>query len=394
MVLTTFLVFNGALEWDEGSFLQNSEFLVGEGQNFEESRPAAISYAITLIWQITGESTFAARALIVLFGIATVMLFHRIASEEFEEPLLATSVFGLSPLMIYWSSKVYTDVPALLLVLAGLYAYRKKNYLASGVLMSLASTIRYLFFVFAVGMGFAYLIEHREKIVNYIAGGYLGALPFMIYSIIEYGNPFSKVIMYLTRVSKWSSSGLFAATISSTLSGVYMLSALIPAAYTGWDETPLIEKSMLLTYTLFMLLISGNSFQRYWLAVLPIMILIAYRGLNRDKFMVVSVVMILISAHGVGANYQMQQECSKPLDQALDFVSDYEEGGVVTDSWAVGGYKLDREVYSPWTDYDTLRRDHGVNYAVTSEKKEYELMKSFSNSCITYYVYDLSNSPS
>jgi len=389
LILTSLISFHGALEWDEGSFLQNAQHFSGEGQNFEESRPAAISYLISLAWSLTGESTLVARAIIMFFGVATILVFHRLASKEFEDPLPVTAVLTLSPLMVYWSSKVYTDIPALLFVLSGLYYYREQKFFVSGIMLSIASTLRYLFFIFAAGMGISYIIENRSKLVEYIAGGFTGATPFMLYSLFEYGNPLSKVFMYVTRVSKWSSSGLFAATIPSIGSGIYMLSSLIPAAYTGWNDTPTVEKSMVLSYTAFMLFLSGNSFQRYWLAVLPILLLIAYRGLDLRKFGVVSVLMILVSTHGVGTNFSIQQECSVPLEQALDYSSDL-EGDIVSDNWAIAGYKLDNKIYSTYTDYESLKSEKNVKYAIVSSEIDYELLESFSNRCRTYYVYDLS----
>lgn len=388
VILTSFGVFYAPLEWDEGSYLMNAQYFSGEEANPEHSRPAALSALVSLLWLVTGESTVTARMLVAVFGASTVYIFYRLADREFHNALPATSVFAFTPLLIYWSSHVYTDVPALLFVLGGLYAYKIRRYLVSGIMLSVAATFRYVFIVFAVGLGIAYLIENYQEIPYYSAGGLIGALPFFSYSYIGYGAPWRKIVMYTTRVSEWSNSGLFAATLTNAGNAVYMLSTLIPAAYNGWRETPVAEKGMLLAYTGFILFISGNSFQRYWLPAMPFLLLIAYRGLGKRLFTAIAVSMLLISAHGVGNNYLDQQECMAPLEDSLDYVSQF-EGLVISDQWTLAGYIMDNPVQSTWTDLDSLRNGEGAEYAVMSSEHPYQVMESFSSNCTTYYVYNL-----
>ncbi|MFB6265564.1 MAG: hypothetical protein ABEI07_00595, partial [Candidatus Nanohaloarchaea archaeon] len=145
--------FTAPLEWDEGSYLLNAEYFQGEGHNFESSRPAALSLAVSALWEVTGESTVAARILVVLSGVAAVLIFYLIASKEFDRPLPLTAGFAFAPLLLYWSFHVYTDVPALALLLASLYLYRRERHLAAGVTMAAAVTFRYLFALFAALLG-------------------------------------------------------------------------------------------------------------------------------------------------------------------------------------------------------------------------------------------------
>jgi hypothetical protein len=389
LLSTSLIGYSAVLEWDEGSFLLNAEYFSGDGSNFEESRPATLSYLISALWVFTGESTFVARLLVTVFGAGCILIFHKIARKEFEEPLPVTAVFAFSPLMLYWSAHVYTDVPALLLLLGSLYLYRRSRHFASGVLVTLAATVRYIFLVFAIGMGLGYIIEHMENLVELIAGGFTGSLPLLFYSKIYYDGFFARIVMYLTRVSKWSDSGMFASVIPGIQSGLYTLSAMIPAIYPGWKNTSAVEKSMIITYSLFIIFISGNSYPRYWLAITPFILLIAYRGLDRRLFYVASAVMIITSGAVVLGDGLNHQNCSQPLEDAFNYSTQL-EGEFVSDSWAIGGYYLDQPVYSPWKDIDKLRDDHGVDYAVLSSEEPYQVLESFSNGCRTYYVYNLS----
>lgn len=389
ILLTSSIGYSVFLEWDEGSFLQNAEYFSGDSTNFEESRPATLSYLISALWVFTGESTFAARLLVTFFGVGCILIFYRIAQKEFEDPLPVTAIFAFSPLMLYWSAHVYTDVPALMLLLGSFYFYRKSRHFSAGFLASLAATVRYIFLVFAIGMGLGYIIQNRERLIELTAGGFAGSLPLLFYSKIYYEGFFARIVMYLTRVSKWSDSGMFASVIPGIQSGFYTLSAMIPAVYPGWKNTSVVEKSMIIAYSVFIVFISGNSYPRYWLAITPFMLLIAYRGLDRRLFYVASAIMIITSGTVVLGDGLNHQSCGPPLQDAFNYSTQL-EGEFVSDSWAIGGYYLDQPVSSPWKDLDKLRDEHGVDYAVMSSEEPYKVLQSFSNNCRTYYVYNLS----
>ncbi|PSG99424.1 MAG: hypothetical protein BRC29_04880 [Nanohaloarchaea archaeon SW_7_43_1] len=388
LLFTSSIAYTAALEWDEGSFLTNAEYFSGDSSNFEESRPAAVSYAVSGIWLLTGESTFSARFIVVLAGIGCIVVFHRIALEEFDEPLRITAVFAFSPLLLYWSAHIYTDVPALLFLLGSFYMFQRDRHFLAGILISIAGTVRYVFLVLAIGMGVGYILERRNRISQPILGGLMGSAPFLLYSKIYYEGFFARIIMYLTRVSHWSDSGFVASVVPGVKSGLFTLSGLIPALYPGWKDTGLTEKSMITAYTIFIIFISGNSYPRYWLAILPFLLLVAYRGLDRKFFYLASAIMLITSGFGVVTDGMNHQRCEEPLENALDYSSDL-EGKFVSDSWAIAGYRLDKPVMSPWKSLSELRDEEDVKYAVLSSDEPYEIMKSFSNNCRNYYVYDL-----
>lgn len=380
------------LEWDEGSFLLNAEYFQGDESNFEESRPAAISFMIASIWEFTGENTLSARLLIIIFGLVTLFGFRRLAEEEFGDSLPVFAVFAFSPLMLHWSWHVYTDIPALLFVIGSMYFYRREMPLKAGITVAMAATFRYVFLVFGIGMAVAYLIENRSRLKEYMKGGFTGSIPLLLYSYLSFGNPLSKVYMYTGRVSRWSNSGILAESPGNISSMIQMFSALIPGIIFGWKESPILDKAMLVTYSVFMIVFSGNTFDRYWLAVLPVVILMAYRGFDKKIFYLASVFMIIISGSAVIEDIDRQMKCKPPLEDSIEYVeSENLEGNLVFDQWAIAGYELDQTVYPPWQSLDQMRDKEGVNYAVMADERPYHKMESFSNSCITYNVYNLSS---
>jgi hypothetical protein len=144
---------------------------------------------------------------------------------------------------------------------------------------------------------------------------------------------------------------------------------------------------MISVYSAFFLFVSGNAFSRYWLPVIPFLLLMAYRGLDRSWFLAAAGVMIAVGGISVGGSMLATQPCQAPLMDALEYTRNETDGAVASDSWAITGYLLDRPVYAPWTDYTTLRNRYGVHHAVTGEQLPYRQRATFSNSCQTYHVY-------
>lgn len=397
-IITVFLAFvflvllaivtDAPLHWDEGSFMQNAEGFLGDKTNVDQSRPMLLPFLVAALWSFTGESTAAARVIVLLFGVASVFIFYKILSREFRDPLLPLAAFALAPLTLFWSFHVYTDVPALFFFLAALYAYKSEKHLAAGLFIGLATATRFIFGVFAIGMLLPYLLRQRRQSLPYITGGILGASPIFVYGLFAFNDAFGPIALYVREVSAWSGTGLFAATLPNAIFALLMLSGFLLVSGKGWAGTPLVEKSLLVSYSLFILLISGTAFARYWLPVLPLLILMAYKGSSKEVFGIAALTTISVSALVVGGEYAIQLQCTPPFEEAVTYVQN-KEGAVVTDNWAIAGYMLDVKVFSPWTSYEELRDTYGVRYAVTRENIPYYLEKSFSNACTTYKVYDL-----
>ncbi|MFB6265459.1 MAG: hypothetical protein ABEI07_00060, partial [Candidatus Nanohaloarchaea archaeon] len=207
ILLTSLGSFTAPLEWDEGSFLLNTENMLGTDVNSEPGRPSALSVLVAGIWVFTGESTAAARLLVVFFGAASVLLFHRVAAERLENPLPVTAGYALAPLTVFWSFHVYTDVPALTFLLAGFYLHTRDRPVLSGAAVAASVTFRYVFAVFAASILAYHAWEKRGRAVEYVTGGFLGSIPFLMYSQAFYGGVLEKTRIYVGRVSRWSGSG-------------------------------------------------------------------------------------------------------------------------------------------------------------------------------------------
>ncbi len=386
---TIFLASNLMLEWDEGSFLTNAQHFQEPGYNFESGRPALISIIVSILWSFTGESVLAARAVSVFFGALTLIIFYKVCQHFFEKPLLPTFFLGLSPIFLLWSSRIMTDIPALTMFLSAYLAFLKKKHLLAGVLISITATFRYVFGVLAVAFFLAYVFDKNKGVTDtssFVLGGFLGALPFFIYSTMYYNSFLGKMILYTTQVSEWTGSG-FLSSFNYNLE--MMLKLLFPllilGAY-GIRESRLLDKFVLTVYTGFILGFSGVSFYRYWLPIIPLLIIIGYKKAPRQVFVALLSVFIITSGSLLVEQYSNAHRCQAEFEEAIGFVSEFDGTVVSSERWSISSFMLDNEVLSGWTTYEELE-SYGADYIVTSERLEYELLKEVGCGRCRYFVY-------
>lgn len=386
LLLAVIGAFIGPMRWDEGSFLHNAEVLVGDDTRLEDNRPIALSALIALLWLFTGESVVAARLLVVLFGLACILVLDRITDEEGGDGVVAA--FAFAPLLVYWSFHTYSDVPALFFLLLGWWAYRERRPVLAGVALGVATTFRYVFGVFALAFAAAYVYERRD-LVRYGVGGVVGSAPFFLHSLWRYGSVLAKPRLYVDRVGRWSGSGLFATPVDSASAGVSVLAGLVATIPFAWRQMDHVERAMLLLYPAFLLGYAGNAFTRYWLPIIPVLLLVTRRGCSRRVFAIAAASMLVASGLVVGGGFMEELRCEAPYEDAVRYVEANATGAVVTDRWAETMFHLDRPVHSPWTSYEVLIAEHNVTHALMQENLSYPVEKRFSNGCVTYTVYAL-----
>src|SRR3989344_1820466 len=197
-IIVLFLIQSYSLHWDEGAFLQNAETFIGDTANTEPGRPFLLSLLIAQVWRFTGESTEAARAVVLLFGLATIGVFYLISKKESRDYFPLFAAFAFAPLLLFWSFRVYTDVPGLFFVLASLYAYKKNRHIESGLFIALATIMRIAYGAFGVGALLAYIIQRDRNVRLYIIGGLMGLAVEFLYGAAVYGDPLGHIYAYIS----------------------------------------------------------------------------------------------------------------------------------------------------------------------------------------------------
>lgn len=126
------------------------------------------------------------------FFLAALFAFYKLLRIDYSKKLALSSMVLLLvfPTSFYFGS-IYTESLFLLLACSALYFLRKRRYLLSGVLISLASATR----IFGILLILVYLIEVAKNIKNLkVWAGLLiaplGLLFYMYYLNLNFGDPF------------------------------------------------------------------------------------------------------------------------------------------------------------------------------------------------------------
>jgi len=211
-----FIWSNSLLLWDENVFLGNARSHISLSNFIEDFRFPLLEYIIASVWFFTGESVFSARLLSVFFYILSVFTFYLIMNILFNKDkkvILFSALFAITPVMLYWSFRVYADILSMamsLLVVYFLIMYSlSKNKYSFIVLVGFFSSMAFLarfalaILVFSV---FVYLIIKKDKKAFFLFAlvSLLSILPWLFYNWINYGNMFWDLLYYQQSVNMWT----------------------------------------------------------------------------------------------------------------------------------------------------------------------------------------------
>lgn len=386
VAVTGSLAYTTVLGWDEGSYLMNAQYFIGEGENVSFEWPFLTPGLVALLWTVTGESVLAGRFISVVFGVLALTVFYKLCEERLDSSIYPFAVFALAPLFLFWSSQIMTEAAAFFFLFLSLYALQRDRHLLAGVLMGFTASVRYMFVLFALAVFMNYLLDRDKDVWKYTAGGILGAVPFFIYSHFLYRGAFSIITDYLSAERSWSG---FLPPAAAENVGKFFLHyiPLLPAVALGWKKSPRLEKLSIVIYSAFILLFVNVSYYRYWLPILPFIIFIAYRGVDRKKFIVLSMVFIALTGFIMYDYHQRRAICRDELQEAHEFLMGGEGTVVSTIHWTITGYRVDRRVFAPWEDYEYLRRHYNATHILTDEELDYP-QEAFYPEC-EYRIYRL-----
>ena len=369
VVVSVALAYTTVLGWDEGSYLSNAQYFIGEGENVSFQWPFFTPGLVSLVWILTGESVFAGRLVSVFFGAASLLVLYKLCEGKFENPIYPFAVFALAPLFVFWSSQIMTEAASFFFLFISLYELQKDRHLLAGVLIGFTVSVRYMLILFALAVFLNYLLDRNKDVWKYAAGGILGTMPFFIYSHFWHTGVFSIIAEYLSTDQSWSGF-LPHASAENLRIFFYHYIPLLPAVFLGWRKSPKLERISIVIYSVFVFLFVNVSYYRYWLPILPFMVFIAYRGVDRKKFMVFSLIFLISTSFIMYDYYQRRATCRGELYEAHEFLMG-EEGAVVSSvEWTITGYRVDRRVFAPWEDYGYFKR-YNVTHILTDEELDY-----------------------
>lgn len=290
--------------WDESVYLLNAEHFYEGQDNYSEIdfRPPLLSFLISLtyiIWHSFHSAKFLVAVLSAL-SVPILYLYSRDISKRAGH--FAALIFAMSAFVLYFSSRILTDVPSIFLIISALYAYsqhkkRDDNLLAflAGILGGLAVLMRFssLLILFAI-LIFELLMFVKNLSWNnaknifksylvFVSGFLLPMIPFFIWSFFEFNNLFhvmeraQVIIGWSTHQNIWFYFSPFIEAFGILL--VIFLVGLISAIALNKNRQTFLMLSWLFV-SVFFLLWTGHKEPRYLLLIIPAFVYFSSFGIE------------------------------------------------------------------------------------------------------------------
>jgi len=374
------------LLWDENVYLSNARGHL-ESTNFSEDfRFPFLELYILPLWFVFGISVFVAKLLVILFSVGTLFIFYLLSRFYIKSWWLRFSLlffFAFSKLFLFWSFRVYTDIPSLFFFLLSWYLFllyfsKKKNsfYLLffSGVSSAFAFFTR---FPAAVGLAVSVIlaIKRRWKELSYLlAGFFIIFIPWSIKNLVQYGNPIWDLTAQASIIglyTRWQSPVILLKFIFSSF-GLLLLFAIGAGYYLLSNKHKLSSQLLILfssLLTVYYLFFINLKLERYVLALFPLILLLIGIGFEQflslhffkktlRRYVFISVfislfVWSLFISPLWGNHYSalLTYDSDTAMRQSLDYAEKNISSSdlIVSNFWPWLGFQGNHRVSSPWS---------------------------------------------
>lgn len=306
--------------WDEAMALSDAENWFASQPYFSDGAVRAPLLPLLLYvgskivslerWAQLAASGFFAFGVVVLLLVGN-RLYGRRAG------LLAAGLMVISPFFLHQAQKVMTDVPATTLGLASLYFLfrnlfdedvRSNDAFLAGGFLGLTLMMRFnaVLLVAPAVYLFAMRRLNTRAASYYTAGFFVVLAPYLAWAQFRYGNfmrPFFETFSIAARTDAVSApphhlEAIFIIGGPLTLFGLFCYLFWVREKWTVWRGR---DAAFLLTIALFLvyLTVAGHNEARYILPVIPLLLLLAGRGLaalEGRRFIGPAVAVVLLAA--------------------------------------------------------------------------------------------------
>jgi len=447
---------NPLLLWDENVFLGNARSHVSISNFTEDFRFPLLEYIIASVWFFTGESVFSARILSVFFYLLSVLTFYLIMNLLFNKEkkvILFSTLFAITPVMLYWSFRIYADILSMALSLLAIYFLiryeQSKNkhvfIILAGFFSSMAFLSRFALAILIFSI-FIYLIVKKDKIglLLFTISSFLSILPWLVYNWFNYGNILWDLLYYQQGINMWTTwQPIWKEIINIASSLNFILILLIPGIFFFVKKIVTEIKKRKFTIFSFLFLYLGLSLvyytffvnlkdERYIIIMLPFFLIISFLGLKytekrisflRGKikriFSIILIFLLLFSfiflINMDIFRFHSNSACQK--ENALFHSIDYIEKNlllskgdiIISNYWPHYAYYFNVKAYAIWgsnldekiKEYNPklviLKEHDGTSYDEASFNKSTNLvlLQNFSDKCdnkIKIYTINISTS--
>lgn len=308
-VITTlnFIHITPVLLWDEPVYLSNAKYHLTQTYFTEDFRFPLLEYFIAGLWIFTGISILSTQMLMITFSIITILFYYLISKYIIKMGLmriLGVILFSFSSIFLYWSYRIYSDIPSLCFILGTIYFFFK--YLDNKTKENLQKSNRFIFlagictataFLFKYPGAILALIiipyllfnkKYKNLIIYSLGNGIILSF-WLIHNIIKYSNPLWDLIAQASIINLYTSNQPLTIFFYNFLITTGLLILFLVAFIIYYIKNNEYKNNIYLNTILSTLILSLSYYMfgvklkllRYQLMLIPFTIILATWGLSK-----------------------------------------------------------------------------------------------------------------
>ncbi len=238
--------------WDEAVYIGIGKFLFSSGSVglFEVIRPLGLPMILGMLWFFGAGNVVVYDVLITLFSLGNIYLVYLIAKGMFgeREGLVSAAILAITPVFLYNSFRIMTEIPSAFFVLFAVYLYTEKRPISSGISAGLAVMFKFtngILFPVIIVLMFLESYKSPKKMIKNILFLLVG------FSVIISPYLFSNQYYYGNALHSLSLAGQHSYNPVHAINDPLANALYYPSAF-FWDN-------MLLAFALFSLIFVGEN---------------------------------------------------------------------------------------------------------------------------------------
>jgi len=206
------------IQWDEATNIGIGKYIFsfGESGAWEVIRPLFLSVLLGLIWLINLNVFIFGKILLSILSIGSIILIYLLAKNTFDKKTgyLAVILLSLTPIFIYYSNILTSNIPSVFIGLLAMYYLYEKKYELSGLLVGIAFLTRFTSGILLVaGIGAIFIAAYYskkiktgiKKICKFLLGFLISVLPYLILNGILYTKNQGSILKAIIWPFVWAS---------------------------------------------------------------------------------------------------------------------------------------------------------------------------------------------
>lgn len=194
------------LEWDEAVYIGIGKFLFSCGHSglFESIRPLVLPLILGFFWKLKCSPIFCGELFVVLCASILVILTCRLSSKlfKYKNDFVPSAILATSPLFIFYSTHIYTEIPSTLCAVLAFYAFINRSFKRAGAWAGLAFLTRFpqgiLLIIFSVSLIYDGCSNRNVKtalknLFNLLSTAFIVLAPTLIFNFVLHHKETSSI---------------------------------------------------------------------------------------------------------------------------------------------------------------------------------------------------------